>query len=131
MKHEKLRNTRTFRHIRTYSSIQNNQIPKTVNSLGKTEEEIHHLVSLQDPNISKIIKKEEDRFAKISQSVKQTQENILKAREKLARMVNKNREICKIRHQLQQKYLIEDSPVIPKVKKCNSDQNPDELEIRY
>jgi hypothetical protein len=98
---ETLRNTRTMRQIRTSLDLARNQKLKTTNSLSKTKEEVEHLQSLSDRGVAQILAKERKRFATQEAVIEKSRRRVLRAREKLAVTINKNRALTELRHELQ------------------------------
>ena len=101
MPSETLRNFRTMRQVKTSLDLAKNQRVKTTNSLSRTEEEAAHLLSLTDRRAGQILAKETKRFAAMEASVDKSRGRVLKAREKLAATINKNRALTELRYQLQ------------------------------
>ena len=101
MTSEALRNFRTMRQVKTSLDLAKNQRVKTTNSLSRTEEEAAYLLSLTDRRAGQILAKETKRFAAMEASVDKSRGRLLKAREKLAATINKNRALTELRYQLQ------------------------------
>jgi len=101
MPSETLRNFRTMRQVKTSLDLAKNQRVKTTNSLSRTEEEAAYLLSLTDRRAGQILAKETKRFAAMEASVDKSRGRVLKAREKLAATINKNRALTELRYQLQ------------------------------
>ena len=101
MQSEALRNIRTMRQVKTSLDLAKNQRVKTTNSLSRTEEEAAYLLSLSDPQVGQILAKERKRFASHQAAVEKSRQGLLKARDKLAATINKNRALTEVRHALQ------------------------------
>jgi len=110
VKSEALRNLRTMRQIRTDLDLARHQRPRTTNSLSKTPEELEQLESLRDPQTERILARERSRFADRAARVERSREHILKAREKLAMTINKNRALTELRRELGRTRWGEDPP---------------------
>ncbi len=102
MPSEALRNIRTMRQVKTNLDLARSQRVKTTNSLPRTEEEAAHLLSLTDRRAVQILAKETKRFAAMEASINKSRGRVLKAREKLAATINKNRALNELRRELQQ-----------------------------
>ena len=98
---EALRNIRTMRQVKTSLDIAKNQRVKTTNSLSRTAEEVAHLQILSDRQIEQILAKERKRSAAMEAAVDKSRRRLIKAREKLAATINKNRALTELRHELQ------------------------------
>jgi hypothetical protein len=104
MKSEALRNIRTMRQVKTSLEVAGRQKIKTTNSLSKTPEEIEHLESAgrdSEPTLQ-VLAKEKARAAKFEASADRSRQKLLKSRENLARVINRNRALTDLRHQIQQ-----------------------------
>jgi valyl-tRNA synthetase len=102
MPSEALRNIRTMRQIKSGLDLANHMRVKTTNSLSKTEAEVSYLKSLTDGQAGQILAKERKRFATMEITVNKSRQRLLKARDKLAVTINKNRALTELRHELQQ-----------------------------
>jgi beta-glucosidase-like glycosyl hydrolase len=103
MKSEALRNIRTMSQVKTSLDVARSQRPRTVNSLSKTSGEIEYLESLTDRRLEQVMGKERRRFAAQEASINKSRQRVLKAREKLAMIVNRNRALMELRRELQQR----------------------------
>jgi hypothetical protein len=101
MQSEALRNIKTMRQVKTGHDLARNQKVRTTNSLSRTEEEATHLLSLTDRRIEQTLAKETKRFAMMEASINKSRGRVLKAREKLAATINRNRALTELRYQLQ------------------------------
>ncbi len=101
MTRETLRNFRTMRQVKTGLDLAKNQRVKTTNSLSRTEEETAYLLSQAGRQVGQILDRETKRFAAMEASVDKSRGRLLKAREKLAATINKNRALTELRYQLQ------------------------------
>jgi len=130
MKSEALRNIRTMRQVRTGPLGRMEQI-KTANSLGKTSDEIESLKSLSDRRLSQALEKERRHFAAQEAGIDKSRRRILKAREKLAATINKNKALTKMRHELQQARWEAKDTTPSKREESNPEQNLREIELKY
>jgi valyl-tRNA synthetase len=101
MSSEALRNIRTMRQVKTSLDLAKSQTVKTTNSLSRIEEEETHLQSLSDRRIEQILAQERKRSAAMEAAVDKSRRRLIKAREKLAATINKNRALTELRHELQ------------------------------
>jgi hypothetical protein len=101
MESEALRNPRTIRQIRTGTDLARNRKLRTTNSLSKTKDEVEYLLSLTDRRAGQILAKERKRFATQEAVIEKSRRRVLRAREKLAVTINKNRALTELRHELQ------------------------------
>jgi hypothetical protein len=111
MPSEALRNIRTMRQVKTSLDLARSQRVKTTGSLSRTKEEAARLLSLNDPQAGQILAKERKRSAAMEASVDKSRQRLLKAREKLAATINKNRALTELRHELQQSRLEGRNPI--------------------
>lgn len=104
MESEALRNIRTMRQVKTSLDVAGRQRIKTTGSLSKTTEEIEHLESTgrSESQTAQILAKEKARAAKFEASADRSRQKLLKSRENLARLINRNRALTDLRHQIQQ-----------------------------
>lgn len=131
MPSEALRNIRTMRQVKTSLDLAKNQRVKTTNSLSKTEEEAAHLLSLTDRRVVQILAKERKRFATLEASIDKSRGRVLKAREKLATTINKNRALNELRRELQQARWEGNKPAPAKVETPTPRPNLHQIELRY
>jgi len=130
MKSETLAFIRTMRDIRTDLDVRRTRKVKITNSLSKTKEEIESLESIEDKHLAQTLNKERQRFARQDAAVERSQKKLLDARVKLAAMVNKNRRVAELRHELQRaRYEGKDpNPVGPE---GSNRKMFKEIEVRY
>ncbi len=104
MESEALRNIRTMRQVKTSLEVARNQRIKTTSSLSKTAEESERLESLGigDGLTLQILAKEKARAAKFEASVERSRQRLLKSRAKIASLINRNRALNNLRHEIQQ-----------------------------
>lgn len=102
MKSETLRGIRTMRDVKSSVEAAARRKPRTTNSLGKTEEELHRLESVNDVSTGKLLRDERRRFAARQASVERVRKRLLRFRERLAMTVNRNRALMDLRHELRQ-----------------------------
>jgi len=131
MPSEALRNIRTMRQVKTSLDLAKNQRVKATNSLSKTEDEAAHLLSLTDRRVVQILAKERKRFATLEASIDKSRGRVLKAREKLATTINKNRALNELRRELQQARWEGNKPAPAKVETPTPRPNLHQIELRY
>ena len=120
-----------MRDVKTSLGVAQSQKLRTTNALSKTKEEIVHLESVTERRVEQVLEKEKRRFAAQEASIKKSRHRLLKAREKLAMTINKNRALTELRRQLQQARWEGNDPVVPKVGIPALEQNPRQIELRY
>jgi len=93
-----------MRQVKTSLEIAGKQRIKTTNSLFKTTEELEHLESIgkNDSQTFQILDRERVRAAKFDASAERSRRKLLRSRTKLAVLVNRNRALTRLRHQIQQ-----------------------------
>ncbi|MBN1191303.1 MAG: hypothetical protein JXA46_16225 [Dehalococcoidales bacterium] len=103
MESEALRNIRTMRHVKTSLEVARRQRIRTTNSLFKSPEEARRLeaTGLNDGITAHILAAERARAAKFDASVARSRGKLLGSREKMARLINRNRALTELRHQIQ------------------------------
>ena len=103
MQSEALRNIKTMRQVKSSLEVAGLQRMKTTNSLFKTVEESERLesVGLDSSQTAQILAKEKMRAAKFEASVERSRQKLLKSREKIAGLVNRNRALTNLRHEIQ------------------------------
>ncbi len=131
MPSEALRNIRTMRQIKTSLDLAKNQRVKTTSSLSRTEEEAAHLLSLTDRQVEQTLAKERKRFAAMEITVDKSRQRLLRARDKLATTINKNRALTELRHELQQSRLEGRNPIPEKVKVPARKPKLRHVELKY
>ncbi len=99
---EALRNIRTMRQVKSSLDVVGNQKVKTTNCLSRTRDQIEELESIVDGRAAQILAKERTRSAAYEASVEKSRQRLLKSREKLAAIINRNLALTKLRHELQQ-----------------------------
>ena len=104
MESEALRNIRTMRQVKSSLEVARKQRVKTTNSLSKTTEESEHLesIGIDNSQTAQILAKEKARAAKFEASVERSRQKLFKSREKLAAVINRNRALTQLRHEIQQ-----------------------------
>ncbi len=130
MKSEALRNIRTIRQVRTSLDVARSEKPRTTNSLSKTGEEVAHLESVTDRRLPQILEKERRRFNAQETSVNRSRQRLLKAREKLAMTINRNRALTELRHELQRARWEDDDCAVSGAKTPARGPNH-QIELRY
>ena len=131
MKSEALRNVRTMREVKTSLDIARGQRRRTTNSLSKTREEVESLESLTDRCVEQVLDKERRRFGVQEAAINKSRQRMLRAREKLAMTVNKNRALTDLRRRLQQTRWGGDDPAVTKAKVPSSESNLRQVELKY
>jgi uncharacterized Fe-S radical SAM superfamily protein PflX len=138
MQSEALRNIRTMRQVKTGHDLARSQKIRTTNSLSRTEEETAHLLSLTDRRIEKVLTKEIKRFAAAEASIEKSRGRVLRAREKLAATINRNRALTELRCQLQRARWEKRNPVPLKKEPpaeggnlLKVDENLPRIELKY
>jgi LPS O-antigen subunit length determinant protein (WzzB/FepE family) len=103
MQSESLRNIKTMRQVKSSLEVANRQKIKTTNSLFKTDEESNLLetVGLGSGQTAQVLAKEKMRAAKFEASVERSRQKLLKSRKKIAGLVNRNRALTNLRHEIQ------------------------------
>ena len=128
---EALRNIRTMRQVKTSLDIAKNQRVKTTNSLSRTAEAVAHLQILSDRQIEQILAKERKRSAAMEAAVDKSRRRLIKAREKLATTINKNRARTELRHELQRARWEGRDSVSSKKAPLDEGGNLHRMELRY
>jgi len=138
MQSEALRNIKTMRQVKSSLEVAGRRRIKTTNSLSKTAEESERLecVGLNDGQTTQILAREKMRAAKFEASVERSRQKLLKSREKIASIVNRNRALTNLRHEIQhtrelskeRQLLSKNLAVRPEVLKRNSLH---EIELKY
>jgi predicted nucleic acid-binding Zn-ribbon protein len=131
MESEALRNVRTMRQVKTSSDMMRRQKIKTTNSLTKTQEETEHLQSLTDRLVGQTLAKESKRFAALEESVGKSRRRLIKAREKLATTINKNRALTELRHELQRAHWEGKGPAPLKKEQLTEGGNLRRITLKY
>jgi predicted nucleic acid-binding Zn-ribbon protein len=131
MPSEALRNIKTMRQVKTGHDLAKNQRVKTTNSLSRTQEEIERLQSLTDRLLEQTLSKENKRFAAMEASVDKSRGRLLKAREKLAATINRNRALTELRYELQRARWEKRDPVPLKKEPPTEDGNLPQMELNY
>jgi aspartate oxidase len=132
MKHESLVAIKTFRDFRTGLENRSERKIKTANSLCRTKKEQKILESLlDDQELSQARQMDIQRFAQQDLAIKKSQEKILKIRDKLAKTVNKNKQIIELRQKLQKGSWGKDHSSPQKIKRNFKPSNFKELKIDF
>ena len=132
MKHESLVALKTFRDFKTGLENRNERKIKTTNSLFRTKKEQKILESLlDDQELSQVIQKDTQRFAQQDLAIKKSQDKMLKIRDKLAKTVNKNKQVLKLRQKLQKGSWGQDHSSPQKIKQDFKPSNFKELKIDF
>lgn len=131
MKSEALRNVITMRRVKTSLDVARNQRSRTTNSLSKTRDEAEHLESLTDRRLAQVMEKEKRHFAAQEAAINQSRQRMLRAREKLAMTVNKNRALTELRRKLQQTRWEGDPPAVPEAGTSSPESNLRQIELKY
>ncbi|MBI4302920.1 MAG: hypothetical protein HY665_01075 [Chloroflexi bacterium] len=131
---EALRNIRTMRQVKTRLDIARTQKTKTTNYLSRTKEEIERLEAISSGRTAQVLAKERVRSAAYDASVEKSRQRLLKSREKLANIINRNRALTQLRHELQQaRWQKVDQPpsAMPTAKGETSHAGLRETELKY
>jgi len=120
-----------MRQVKTSLDLAKNQRVKTTNSLSKTEEEAAYLLSLADRRTGQILAKETKRFADMEASIDKSRGRVLKAREKLAATINKNRALTELRYQLQRARWGKRGSIPLKKEPLTQGRNLPQIELNY
>ena len=132
MKHESLVAIKTFRDFKTGLENRSERKIKTTNSLCRTKNEQMILESLlDDQELSQVIQKDTQRFAQQDLAIKKSQDKILKIRDKLAKTVNKNKQVLELRQKLQKGSWGKDHSSPQKIKWNFKPSNFKELKIDF
>jgi predicted nucleic acid-binding Zn-ribbon protein len=131
MESEALRKIRTMRQVKTSLDVARKQKLRTTDSLSKTSEELDHLESLIDRRTKQSLEKESKSFAAQEATVHKSRQRVLRAREKLAATINKNRALTELRHELQRARWEGRDPTPPQAEQPHPEQNLRQMEIRY
>jgi len=138
MQSESLRNIKTMRQVKSSLEVAGRQRIKTTNSLFKPAEESQRLetVGLDDGQTAQVLAKEKMRAAKFEASAGRSRQKLLKSREKIARLVNRNRALTNLRHEIQHaRELTGQSSMVSKTSAAQSEPLPHaslhKIELRY
>lgn len=131
MENEALRNIRTMQQVRTSLDVGRTRSIRRTNSLSKSREEIEHLELLTDSRVERVLAKERGRFAAFDASVKKSRQRMIKARERLAATINKNRALTELRYKLQRARWEGKDPTSSKAEQSASQQNLRQMELKY
>jgi hypothetical protein len=103
MKSETLRHIKTMRQVKSSLEIAGQHKFKTTGTLFKPPAEIEHLETVGQESVKtqQILAREKLRAAKFEASVEKSQRKLLKSRENLAVVINRNRALTNLRHQIQ------------------------------
>jgi hypothetical protein len=132
MKHESLVALKTFRDFKTGLENRSERKIKTTNSLCRNKNEQKILESLiDDQELSQAIQKDIQRFTQQDLAIKKSQEKILKIRDKLAKTVNKNKQVLEWRQKLQKGSWEKGHSSPQKIKRDFKPSNFKELKIDF
>ena len=132
MKSEALGNLRTMREVRSSLEVAGGRKAKTTNSLSRTKEMIDALEPLNDRSLGSVLTRERKRFGNQEASVNKSRQRLLKSRKKLATIIEKNRALTQLRHELQQeRWRGDDSPVLPKAEQSNPGPKLRQVKLTY
>jgi hypothetical protein len=130
MDSEALRNLRTMRQIRVGIDLARKQKIRTTNSLSKTCIEVQDLQILTDPKTERILAREKKRFFAQQLSIDKSRRRVLRARNKLAATINRNRALIELRHDLQRGLWERGDHAVPKTEPVTENE-PHRVELRY
>jgi predicted nucleic acid-binding Zn-ribbon protein len=131
MESEALRNIRTMRQVKTSSDVMRRQKIKTTNSLTRTQDETERLQSLADRLVGQTLAKESKRFAALEESIGKSRGRLIKAREKLATTINKNRALTELRYELQRAHWEGKGPATLKKEQLTEGGNLRRMTMKY
>ncbi len=134
MASEALRNIRTMRQVKTSLDVAGGQKTKTTNQLSRTKEESKQLEFTDDRRIGQILAKEKTRSAAYDASRERSRQRLLRCREKLAAIINQNRALTQLRHELQQARWQKGSsapPATPLVRETSRHTGLRGIELKY
>ncbi len=131
MESEALRNIRTMRQVKTSLDVARIQKIRRTNSLSKSREKVEHLELLTDRRLGQALAKERARFAALDVSVKKSRQCMIKARERLAATINKNRALTELRYKLQRERWEGRDPALSKAEQSTSQQGLHQIELKY
>ena len=132
MKHESLVALKTFRNSKTGLENRNQRKIRTTNSLSRTKKEQEILEALMDDKeLSQTRQIDIQRFAQQDLAVKKSQEKMLEIRDKLAKIINKNKKIIELRQKLQKGSWEKDHSSPQKTNRVFKHSNFKELKIDF
>jgi len=132
MKHESLVALKTFRDSKTGLENRNQRKIRTTNSLSRTKKEQEILEALMDDKeLSQTRQIDIQRFAQQDLAVKKSQEKMLEIRDKLAKIINKNKKIIELRQKLQKGSWGKDHSSPQKTNRVFKHSNFKELKINF
>ncbi|MBI4285888.1 MAG: hypothetical protein HY670_08355 [Chloroflexi bacterium] len=131
MKSEALRNIGTMRQVRTSLDIARGQRCKTTNSLSRTKDEVQYLEHLADKRLPQLLEKERRQFGAQEAAIEKSRQQVLKAREKLAVTVNRNRALGDQRRQLQKSRWGGEGAALPKTETPAIQPGLRQMELTY
>ena len=119
-----------MRQVKTGHDLAGNRV-RTTNSLSRTEEEAARLLSVNDRRTEQVLAREAQRFAAVEASFDKSRGRLLKAREKLAATVNRNRALTELRYELQKSRWDKKAPEPPKKKSPTVKAPLPRVELKY
>jgi hypothetical protein len=137
MESETLHNIRTMRQVKSSLEVAAKQRIKATNSLSKTAESIEYLESIGSNSTvtSQVLAREKARAAKFEASVERSRRKLLRSRIKIAGLVNRNRALTRLRHEIQQerdgKKKLSISNVLPVILENPNYNNLHGVEFKY
>jgi hypothetical protein len=131
MDSEALRNLRTMRQIKVGLDLIRKQKIRTTNSLSKTCIEVQHLQSLTDPKTERVLEREKRRFFAQQLSIDKSRQRVLRARDKLAATINRNRALIELRHDLQRGRWERRDHAVPKTEPVTAEHKLHRVELKY
>jgi len=132
MKHESLVALKTFRNSKTGLENRSERKIRTTNSLSRSKKEQEILESLiDDRELSQELQKDTLRFSKQDLAVKKSQEKMLEIRDKLSKIVNKNKQVLELRKKLQKGSWEKDHSSPQKTNRVFKHSNFKELKIDF
>jgi len=132
MKSEALANLRTMRQLRSSLEVAGGRKAKTTNSLSRTKEMTEHLEPLSDRRLTCVLTRERKRFGNHEAAVNKSRQRLLQSRKKLATIIDRNRALTQLRHELQQERWRGDAPlVLPKAEQPNRGPKLRQVKLTY
>jgi hypothetical protein len=131
MEGEPLRNIGTMRRIRTSLDVVRSQKPRTTSSLSRPEDEMEHLESLTDRRLEQVLAKERAKFAARDAGIEKCRAHLIRSREKLAMIINRNRALTELRRELQRARWERKGTSSPMADEPATERGLRQIEIRY
>ena len=104
---------------------------RTTNSLSRTTAEQDILETFTDTRLPQVLRQERRRVAAYQASIGKSRERVLRSRAKLATLLNTNRALTRLRHELQSRQWDESIPAPVETKTPPARRGPTPVEIEY